>query len=168
MRAAVALFLLMPALTASPAFAQTAPDCTAPAPLPADLAGWQVDGGALAAGEADSAPWITIGEGHIVALRPGDGLRWRLTPERAPRAGSFGGVLALDVREAGTYRIALADGVWIDLVGPNGLVASTGHGHGPACSGIRKMVEFRLEPGAYAVQLSGAASNRTRMLVSRR
>ena len=167
MRAAVALFLI-PTLTVSSAFAQAATDCAAPAPIPADLAGWQAEGGAVAAGEAHSAPWVTIGEVHVITLRSGDGLRWRLPPERAPRAGSFGGVLALDVREAGTYRIALADGVWIDLVGPNGLVASTGHGHGPACSGIRKMVEFRLEPGAYAVQLSGAASNRTRMLVSPR
>ena len=33
-------------------------------------------------------------------------------------------------------------------------VVSTAHGHGPPCSGIRKVVDFTLTPGRYVVQLT--------------
>lgn len=167
MRRIAALFLIAPA-AAWPAFAQEAIDCAVPAPLPAGLEGWRVSGIALTAGDAQSAPVVPIGEGHDVTLRLTDGVAWRHPPERSPRAGSFGGVLTLEIHETGTYRIALAEGLWIDVAGASGVVTSVGHGHGPACSGIRKIVDFRLDPGRYAVQLSGAVAGLARVLVARR
>ncbi len=35
-------------------------------------------------------------------------------------------------------------------------LSSVAHAHGPDCTGVRKMVDFRLSPGAYILQLSGA------------
>jgi hypothetical protein len=35
-------------------------------------------------------------------------------------------------------------------------VKSVTHGHGPACSGIRKMVEFEVTQGRYQLQIVNA------------
>jgi hypothetical protein len=44
-------------------------------------------------------------------------------------------------------------------VGKDGAgVISSAHGHGPDCTGIRKMVDFALTPGRYTVQISANAA----------
>jgi hypothetical protein len=37
---------------------------------------------------------------------------------------------------------------------------------GAPCSGIRKIVDFALQPGTYIVQLSGAKTAQTRILIA--
>ncbi len=69
--------------------------------------------------------------------------------------GSFGGNLAFLVASAGRYRVALGSGAWIDVVQGAAVQTSVAHDHGPACSGIRKMVDFDLAPGAYVLQIAG-------------
>jgi hypothetical protein len=66
------------------------------------------------------------------------------------------------VRRAGTYGLALDQKGWIDVYAapPAGrpsdsALASTSHGHGPACSTIRKIVRYRLALGAYQLVVSG-------------
>ena len=44
---------------------------------------------------------------------------------------------------------------------------STAHGHGPACSTIRKMVDFSLQPGRYVLQISANAEAEISVLVTR-
>jgi hypothetical protein len=58
------------------------------------------------------------------------------------------------VERAGTYRIALASAAWIDVLRGKTAVESSSHGHGPDCSGIRKMVDFPLQPGRYVIQIA--------------
>lgn len=85
---------------------------------------------------------------------------------RAPKPGTFLGSFPLTVTKAGTYRVALSQGAWIDVVGPNGAATSTAHEHGPACSGIAKIVSFDLAAGTWQMQLSDAKGpNLTVMVV---
>ena len=107
------------------------------------------------------------GRGSVAALKVGaySGLMLRdagsvafVPPlDRAAPAGSFGGAFPLTIARMGTYRIALGAGAWIDVVDAGGRrLASAAHGHGPACSGIAKIVDFALPAGRYTVQLSAA------------
>ena len=80
-------------------------------------------------------------------------------------AGSFGGMAALHVTAPGTYRVALGSGAWVDLLGNGQFLPSAGHGHGPACSGIRKIVDFALQPGDYVLQVAGSTTATVTVLV---
>lgn len=132
-----------------------------PAPLSAELAGWTettpiASGGRIEAGQAAE-----------VTLLLTDDISYAALPERAPTATSRGAMLSFSVAEAGVYRVALGAGAWIDVVREGRLIASSAHGHGPPCSGIRKMVDFALEPGDYALQLSESAEPMLRVLLTR-
>ncbi|PAL22778.1 hypothetical protein [Sphingopyxis sp. GW247-27LB] len=115
--------------------------CSAPADLSATpLAAWtQTDGAADAA----------IVPGRPVTLAMADGAAAR----------------TLTIAAAGRYGVAADGRVWIDLVAHGKPLTSAEHGHGPACSGIRKIVWFDLTPGTYDVTLSKAATDRVRVLV---
>ena len=73
----------------------------------------------------------------------------------------------LRITDAGRYGIAADGKVWIDLIANGAPLASVGHGHGPACSGIRKIVWFTLAAGTYELALSKAATASVRLLVVR-
>ena len=66
-----------------------------------------------------------------------------------------------------SYRVALGGKAWIDVVRGGAAVASVAHGHGPACTGVTKMVEFILAPGTYTVQLSGSEADSLALLVAK-
>ncbi len=110
---------------------------------------------------------LRLGAPRPRAVHPVEEVRWTLPPEREPRPGSRGAAVTMQVEREGTYLIALEHAAWIDVAGPAGLVASRAHGHGPAGSGIRKIVEFSLRPGVYSIQLSGAAVPAMRILAAR-
>lgn len=73
----------------------------------------------------------------------------------------------LRITEAGRYGIAADGKVWIDVRANAAPLASVGHGHGPACSGIRKIVWFTLAAGVYELVLSKAETANVRLLVVR-
>ncbi len=164
MRIVAALVFAGAAMTAGLAVAQTtapvaAPACTAPAALPAEMASF-----ARPMEVALGGP-VLIGQAATLGLGPAAGMVFPVIPAKAPPEGSFGGTLELDVKRAGTYRVALGGPVWIDLVRDGKAIASTAHEHGPACSAIRKIVDFALVPGHYTLQLSGAKMPRATVLV---
>ena len=74
---------------------------------------------------------------------------------------------SLRITEAGHYGIAADSKVWIDVRANGAPLASVGHGHGPACSGIRKIVWFTLAAGTYELVLSKADVASVRLLVVR-
>jgi len=137
-------FVLLSALLSQPA-AQPAPQVpsatcpTTDANLPASLAAWRTP---APAGE-------TVQPGQAVTLAPS-----------AP--------LILVIVEAGTYGIALDQNAWIDVARDGATLNSNGHGHGPACSSIRKIVDFQLRPGRYTLTLSRTQAPSVRLLVVRR
>jgi hypothetical protein len=64
--------------------------------------------------------------------------------------------VAIQVTRPGTYRVALGQKAWIDVVRGRAGVASSAHAMGPRCTGVAKLVDFPLRPGRYVMQLTGA------------
>lgn len=150
----LALFLLLAAPQGAPAV------CSAPV---------VVAGVPVVAGRTYSQmPALTPGERAEVTLADTAGVTYLAMPEHAPPPGSKGGLVKFAAATAGTYRVALGTGAWIDVLDAKAKpVASAAHAHGAACSGIRKTVDFKLAPGTYALQLSGSKDARAAVTVTR-
>jgi hypothetical protein len=134
------LSVLLSALLLQPAAPRAPATCTArDAALPANLAAWRTP---APAGQ-------TIQPGQAVTLAPSS-------------------PLILVIVEVGTYGIAIDQGAWIDVARDGATLTSNGHGHGPACSSIRKIVDFQLRPGRYTITLSRTQAPSVRLLVIRR
>lgn len=113
-------------------------------------------------------PLPAIGKPAQLRLAPATSVNFSPPLNRPAAPGSYGGVFPLRIRRAGTYAIALSAGAWIEVTDGKALVASTRHDHGPACSGIAKIVEFRLEPNDYLIQLSNAKAPGLKAMVAAR
>ncbi len=138
------------------------PACTGAAPaLPAELAGWATRAPLRAAATPAraAAATLTVGKGIDATLLPTSALTYAIRPEKPGGSVSFGGLFGFTIGQAGTYRIALGSGAWIDVLRGKTPVTSSAHGHGPDCSTVRKMVDFPLVPGRYTLQVAanGAA-----------
>lgn len=152
--ASLALFIL-----AAPATAQMdrQPACPAEAePIPAALAAWKSQAKATAAADARGLAAAALAPGTAVdaALSRTGSVQYVVRPEKPGGSVSYGGMFAVKVVEAGTYRVALGSAAWIDVLHGKSAVESTAHGRGPACSGIRKMVDFPLQKGDYVLQIA--------------
>ncbi len=90
------------------------------------------------------------------------------SPQKPAEPASHAGLIGVTADQPGAYVVALGAGAWIDVLRDGVAVPSTAHGHGPACSTVRKWVEFALQPGAYVVQLSGAPDAKLNLLVARK
>lgn len=139
-----ALFMLQIVAAGSATAAEpVAPTCTVAANLGATpFAAWTLPDG-------DRAAAAEIGRPVTLSLENGAASRW------------------LRINEAGRYGIAADSKVWIDIRANGAPLASVGHGHGPACSGIRKIVWFTLAAGAYELALSKTETASVRLLVVR-
>lgn len=152
------------ALWISPAAAQSCPDPAAA--LPAEFAGWMDPGAPAAAGEENAPAAIEVGLSARMGLAPITEVDYEVAPERPAPPASFGGIVSFEVAQAGTYRVGLDGPAWIDIVRDGALVASIAHGRGPECSGIRKIVDFPLQPGRYLLQVSGNPEPRITAMVA--
>lgn len=140
----------------TPTFAQmpATPACASPAAATGNYASWNQPQ-ALIAGRGAAAPaMLTLGDAAKVALSATPDVHYAQRPEKPGGSVSYGGLLALVIAKAGTYRIALGSAAWLDVIGKDGPLRSIAHGHGPDCTDIRKMVDFTMEPGRYLVQIS--------------
>lgn len=159
--AAILMAVALPttsALAAPPA--KQAATCPAQSVLPPDLAGWARAASnrtIYAYGPDLAAEWLALGAARTsLPLHRFESLRYWIAPERTPDVHKFGGMVPIEVDKPGRLFVALDGGAWIDLVRDGVVVASAAHGHGPACSGIRKMVEFDVTPGRYLLQIVNA------------
>lgn len=165
--------LMLAALGAPVAMAQdesTHPACTgAPVAPPPELAAWPSQGALTAAAKAGdlASASLVIGKAFKATLQHTPDVKYVLRPEKPGGSVSYGGLLQVTITEAGSYRLALGNASWIDVVKDGAAMLSTAHKPGPACSGIRKMVDFKLEPGVYTVQLSAGADTATGILVAK-
>jgi len=102
-----------------------------------------------------------------VSLRHTREVQYVVQPEKPGGSVAYGGLLMLDVKTAGTYQVNLSSGAWIDMLKDGAAVMSGAHAPGPACSGIRKTVQFPLQPGRHVIQLSANGDPTIAVLVSR-
>lgn len=162
----MSLALLLPLLLVGvPPFAQTAAPpaaasadvpCATPRPsLPAGLEGWTTREPLAAGGSTRSAPVMVIGRAADLRLVPAERVTVTVPPPRPLEAGGTAGLALFQVAEAGRYRVALGTAAWIDVARAGRALPPVAYGHGPACTGIRKIVDFDLAPGRYVLQLSG-------------
>ncbi|RYD56363.1 MAG: hypothetical protein EOP60_05165, partial [Sphingomonadales bacterium] len=103
-----------------------APQCAAKSELPRDLSNWS-----------------RLGQGldtrHATLLRARDGR----TEAR------------VTIRKAGIFGVAIDREGWIDMAPARGKpLRMASESQGPRCSGIRKIVRYRLRPGTYSVTVA--------------
>lgn len=167
-----ARLLLAALLWPAPLLAQTAPHaepvCTEVSDrnLPGDFAAWAGADVAAEAAAGKEAPAIPLGRPVRLTLHPAAEVAFVAAPEqkRAPE-NAHAGLVKLQIPTAGTWRVAAAGPAWIDVIGPDGVVASTGHGRMAPCTSLRKVVEFPLSAGDYLLQLSGNPGPALRLMV---
>ena len=154
---AAALAAALPTVASA---APAASACPAKPVLPPELSGWSCDASGktiYAYGDDLGADWSPLGAARTaLPLHKFESLRYGVAPERKPDAHKFGGMIPIAVKKDGRLIVALDAGAWIDLIRDGAVVKSLAHGHGPACSGIRKMVEFDVTQGRYQLQIVNA------------
>jgi len=128
------------------------PEAVAP---PAELSGWASPRPLGAGRTVGRATMLTPGVAVAARLPSTRDVRYVVRPEKPGGSVSYGGVFAFTVTPPGRYRVALGSGAWIDVLADGKPATSVAHGHGPACTGIRKMVDFDLAAGRYVLQVAG-------------
>ncbi|MBU4435548.1 MAG: homogentisate 1,2-dioxygenase [Alphaproteobacteria bacterium] len=159
------------AATAQEATAQEATTCvTQDADLPAELAGWPAKISLTAASGAPglSQAALTPGQAYLATLASTSAVTYLAPPEKPGDPATHGGLFDLTVPTAGTYVVALGAAGWIDLLRDGASVPSAFHSHGPACSTVRKIVGFELQPGRYGVQIAGSVPAILPIMVAKR
>ena len=144
----IALLLAAAATTAQPV-------CVRMQPVPG-FEGWGHSGGSA----------LALGHPATLKLDPANKVHFEPALARRPKTGTYGGYFPLTIAKAGRYRVALSDGAWVDAVSRGKRLNSAAHGHGPACSGIAKIVAFDLKPGRTWLQLSEAKAPSISAMVS--
>ncbi len=118
--------LLLQAATAgaAPPAMPPAPATEAPCPataaaLPAELAAWPGAQPMTAATtvEASGNALFTPGKAAVLALASTPDVKYAIRPENPGGSVSHGGIAAIEVARAGTYRVAIDSAAWIDVVG---------------------------------------------------
>ncbi|MDZ7895202.1 MAG: hypothetical protein U5M50_09755 [Sphingobium sp.] len=149
-------------LAALPTQAQqpSAARCEAPAILPKGFESWQAPVPlAAASGTADVAgAAIAPGVSARLTLKANAALQLAAPPGKPATTDSFGGMMRFHVDRAGTWQVALGGPAWLDIVQDGVVAPSVAHGHGPDCTGIRKIVSYTLQPGDYVLQLVGSGT----------
>ena len=115
-----------------------------------------------------SAPVMKAQKMYELTLTPQSGVTFILPPAKKMLAdGAFAGLVHMQVPTAGSYRVSLDQGFWIDVVGHQKLIESTDFTGSHSCDGPRKIVLFNLPAGQDLVlQLSGAAKDRVRVTLT--
>jgi hypothetical protein len=164
---AFALLSVAPVVQAQEA---AGPACAAPsdANLSAAWSAWTSPEAVQAATDAAKSPDVMPGHAYALSLSPVTQVVYPVAADKPPMAGTFGGLLSLKITAAGTYSVALNDKAWIDIVKDGTFVRSVAHDHGPACTTVRKAVDFTLEPGLYAIQIASAPTADLKLAIIRK
>lgn len=166
--AILAATIMVTGLVSAPLFAQDAKrPCAEPVTPSGIIAPWTHPVPATAAAEARQSDDARIEAGSAVrlSLHPASDVRYAVPPGKPGGSVSYGGLLGLDIPEAGRYRVALGSAGWVDIISDGAAMVSVAHGHGPECTGIRKIVDFDLQAGSHILQISANSEPETNVLV---
>ena len=104
--------------------------------------------------------------GYVVALVAGDAAAFSVSPERPPKAGTFGGIVKTMIGKAGLYQVTLSDEAWVDVVQNGARVKSSGFSGQKACPGVRKSVRFDLSSGPATLQISNSEAAKITLAIA--
>jgi hypothetical protein len=107
----------------------------------------------------------TIPFAGTIVLTPAADAKLSRPPERAPKEGTFAGLLSVAGGSAGTYSISLSDPAWMDVLQNNQFVKAKAFSGVQGCEGIRKVVHFELTAEPFIVQFSGVPTDRLSIAV---
>lgn len=153
----------LPAISAVPQ-PQAAP-CASPHDVPEPWTSWFQKGEMQAGTQADGAPSLILGQPVVAHLTPVEHVRFAVPAGRDAGQG-YGGVFTVATKVRARVGIALSDRAWVDIVDGRRSLTSVDHGHGPACSDIRKIVWFDLPPGRHVVQVAGSREPALRIMAA--
>jgi hypothetical protein len=121
-----------------------------------------------AAKDGRSPPSIATDHAYRVQLAPAGQVVLPTSPGKPSSEGSYSGVLRLTVPISGSYRVAVDQPMWIDVVADTHLVPATDYEGQHGCEAPRKIVQFALEAGKpLTLQLSGASADAVRITIVR-
>ncbi|MGH6614636.1 homogentisate 1,2-dioxygenase [Sphingomonas sp.] len=151
--------LLLAQTTAAPAPIQgekPEPVCVRQGDLPPAFAKWNQP-------PSKDAKEITVGAPFVAHAVDPATMKWATaTPSARPGKSA---IAYFAIPQTGSYKVALSSGAWVDVVSQGKALTSTAHGHGPVCTGIRKIVDFKLAKGLYALQLAGIAGDSVKVMI---
>jgi hypothetical protein len=124
---------------------------------------------AAAAKDGQSPPRISTDRAYRVQLAPAGEVVFPVAPGKAfPAEGSYSGFVAFSVPVAGSYRVAVDQPLWIDVVADSRLVPPSDYEGQHGCDAPRKIVQFPLEAKKKLIlQLSGAGEESVRVTIVR-
>ena len=111
--------------------------------------------------------WTPLDRHLDTQLRPMAEVSLMATPHGEHGTGGFGGLIPLELPRQDIYRISTDQHLWIDVIGPDGLVEASKFEMRPGCEKLIKSVAFKLLPGVqYWVQLSGSSSPQATVMIT--
>ncbi len=155
-------------LLSSPAFAEDpASVCPAdPVPQTGNLSRWTDTPRGVTAGTTIGAmPTLALGVPVRLQLSAPEAVIPVVAPQKPLDPALFSGLATLTVARAGRVGIVLSHAAWVDVVSGGKSKVSVEHGHGPDCSGIRKIVWFDLQPGTHIVQILDSPAQEIKAMV---
>lgn len=134
-----------------------------------DLGAWKSLSYVRAATTAEALPHasIEVGKASYVGLHSTPKVSYVARPTNEGGAVSYGGMFKVEIKQNGTYKVALGNASWLDLIREGKAAQSVAHQEGPKDSGIRKMVDYSLEAGVYTLQLSAGGDSTTALLITK-
>ncbi len=95
-----------------------------------------------------------------LTLAAADAAKLPNPPTRAPKPGTFSGFVTVQAPpKAGTYRITLSEGAWIDVFQDGKEIKSGAFSGAQGCDGVRKSVKFDLAATPFIIELNGTAKD---------
>jgi hypothetical protein len=103
-----------------------------------------------------------------LALVPLADAKLELPPERVPKdPASFAGLVHFaSAGQPATYAVTLAAGAWIDLIQDGAYLKPLAFTGALDCPHVRKSIRFRIAPGPFTLQVSGATAPTIDLVVS--
>lgn len=135
-----------------------------------DLVLWAQAPKAVVAGNAHAnAPAVSVETRLEVVLKPHPDVSFAAAPEQMRGAAEkFSGLLKIRTSASGAYRVSAGSGLWVDIVGPQGLVPSRTFEMQTKCDRIFKTVTYDLPANSdFIVQLNGGTTATERLLIHR-
>jgi hypothetical protein len=111
---------------------------------------------------------LTFDAAASIHLAPLAEAKLEMAPERPPKfSPSYAGAVKLDAPSAaGTFKVSLSDGAWIDVVQDGRFVKPAAVSSAPDCAGLRRSVKFPLAAKPLTIQLSDVKSPDISIIVS--